>query len=85
MAPKSRGKKGIESPKATEKAISDDGPKQNEAAETSKPEPAPWKVVASAVAIMVLAGIASPVSQANLSPVYGSIPAATDEGLPSTH
>jgi hypothetical protein len=35
-----------------------------------------WRIIGSAAAIMTLAAIASPVSQANLSPVYGAIPSA---------
>ncbi|RDI87014.1 putative oxalate decarboxylase [Venturia inaequalis] len=41
-----------------------------------KPTRAHWKTIALAASFMGLAAFASPVSQANLSPVYGSIPAA---------
>jgi len=43
-------------------------------------EPVPtkptWKIIALGASFMGLAALASPVSQANLSPVYGSIPAS---------
>jgi hypothetical protein len=35
-----------------------------------------WKIIALAAAFLGLAAAASPISQANLSPVYGSIPAS---------
>jgi hypothetical protein len=35
-----------------------------------------WRILGSAAAFMSLAALASPVSQANLSPVYGAIPSA---------
>jgi hypothetical protein len=46
-----------------------------EAKKTTPPKPL-WKIIGSAAAFMALAALASPVSQANLSPVYGSIPSA---------
>ena len=76
MAPKSRGKKAIETPAVIEKATASES--RGSVADASAPEQIQpqWKVIGSAIAIMVLAGLASPVSQANLSPVYGSIPSA---------
>jgi hypothetical protein len=51
--------------------------KRNVAARQPKPAPSKrpvWKTVALAASFLGLAALASPVSQANLSPVYGSIP-----------
>src|SRR6201992_2031687 len=44
--------------------------------QTEAPARPKWKIIGLAAVFMTLAAIASPVSQANLSPVYGSIPSA---------
>ncbi|KAF2424479.1 spermine/spermidine synthase family protein [Tothia fuscella] len=56
-------------------------PKPKRSALPRQPKQAPpkrpvWKTVALAAAFLGLAALASPVSQANLSPVYGSIPSS---------
>lgn len=53
---------------------------QQNAVKTDAQDDAPprsaWKIIGTATAFMALAALMSPVSQANLSPVYGSIPSA---------
>ena len=68
MASKSRGKKADNPSETIESTREISG-------ESSPPEET-WRILASAIATMALAGLASPVSQANLSPVYGAIPSS---------